>query len=209
MVDGLAANKEYRRYRIKTVEGANDFASIAEVITRRLSHGLRELEERRAQGQDPEGGKFSWLPDLILIDGGRGQVAAAQAAMRELGLNIPMFGLAKRIEEIVLPDEEESILLDRHSNALHLIQRVRDEAHRFAIIHHRTLRGRASIASQLDGVPGVGEKRRKAILKQFKTVEALMEASADDIAQTPGVPKHVAESVFQFLHQAEAPKAGE
>ena len=201
MVDGLAANREYRRYRIKTVEGANDFASIAEVITRRLSHGLKELEERRAQGLDPEGGKFSWLPDLILIDGGRGQVAAAQEAMRALGLDIPMFGLAKRIEEIVLPDEEESILLDRHSNALHLIQRVRDEAHRFAIIHHRTLRGHASIASRLDGVPGVGEKRRKAILRHFKTVEALRAASAEDIAAVPGVPKNVAAAVFRFLHE--------
>jgi len=203
MVDGLAANREYRRYRIKTVEGANDFASIAEVIHRRLAHGLEELESRRAQGLDPEGGKFSWLPDLILIDGGRGQVAAAQEAMRGLGLDIPMFGLAKRIEEIVLPDEEESILLDRHSNALHLIQRVRDEAHRFAIIHHRTLRGRASIASRLDGVPGVGEKRRKAILKHFKTVEALNAATAEEIAGVPGVPAKVAEAVHRFLHEAE------
>ena len=206
MVDGLAANREYRRYRIKTVEGVNDFASIAEVIHRRLSHGMRELEERQAQGLDPEGGKFSWLPDLILIDGGRGQVAAAQEAMRALGLDIPMFGLAKRIEEIVLPDEEESLLLDRHSNALHLIQRVRDEAHRFAIIHHRTLRGHASIASQLDGVPGVGEKRRRAILRHFKTVEALRAASPEEIAQAPGVPKKVAEAVFRFLHEAEAPE---
>ena len=201
MVDGLAANKEYRHYRIKTVEGANDFASIAEVISRRLSHGLKEIDERREQGLDMQGGKFSWLPDLILIDGGKGQVLAARDAMRALGLDIPIFGLAKRIEEIVLPDEEESILLDRHSNALHLIQRVRDEAHRFAIIHHRTLRGRASIASRLDGVPGVGEKRRRAILKQFKTVENLMAATADDIAQTPGVPKNVAEAVYRFLHE--------
>ena len=208
MVDGLAANREYRRYRIKTVEGANDFASIAEVISRRLSHGLKEIEERKAQGQDLEGGKFSWLPDLILIDGGKGQVLAAREAMRELGLDIPMFGLAKRIEEIVLPDEEESILLDRHSNALHLIQRVRDEAHRFAIIHHRALRGRASIASRLDGVPGVGEKRRKAILKHFKTVEALMDASPEDIAQAPGVPKQVAEAVHKYLHD-ETPKEPE
>ena len=209
MVDGLAANREYRRYRIKTVEGANDFASIAEVIRRRLTHGLKELEERRGQGLDPEGGKFSWLPDLILIDGGRGQVAAARDAMRELGLDIPLFGLAKRIEEIVLPDEEESILLDRHSNALHLIQRLRDEAHRFAIIHHRALRGRASIASQLDGVPGVGEKRRRAILKHFRTVEALKAASAGDIAGVPGVPEKVAASVYRFLHEADAHDAPE
>ena len=203
MVDGVSANKEYRRYRIKTVEGANDFASMYEVITRRLSHGLDELAERKAQGLDPQGGKFSWLPDLILVDGGRGQLAAAREAMQAQGLNIPMIGLAKRIEEIVLPDEEESLLLDRHSPALHVLQRVRDESHRFAIIHHRALRGKASIASRLDGIPGVGEKRKKAILKHFKTVEALKAATAEEIAEVPGVPEKVAESVWRFLHEGE------
>ena len=201
MVDGLSANKEYRHYRIKTVEGANDFASMYEVITRRLSHGLDELAERREQGLDPQGGKFSWLPDLILVDGGRGQLAAAMEAMEAQGLSIPIIGLAKRIEEIVLPGEAESILLDRHSNALHLIQRVRDESHRFAIIHHRALRGRASIASRLDGIPGVGEKRRKAILKHFKTVEALRAASLEDIKSVPGMPEKVAESVYRFMRE--------
>ena len=201
MVDGVSANREYRRYRIKTVEGANDFASMYEVITRRLSHGLDELQERREQGLDPEGGKFSWLPDLILVDGGRGQLTAAKEAMEAQGLSIPMIGLAKRIEEIVLHDQEESLLLDRHSPALHVLQRVRDESHRFAIIHHRTLRGKASISSRLDGIPGVGEKRKKAILKHFKTVEALKAASAEEIAQVPGVPEKVAESVWRFLHE--------
>jgi len=204
MVDGVSANKEYRRYRIKTVEGANDFASMYEVITRRLSHGLDELAERKEQGLDPQGGKFSWLPDLILVDGGRGQLAAAKEAMEAQGLNIPMIGLAKRIEEIVLPDQEESLLLDRHSPALHVLQRVRDESHRFAIIHHRALRGRASIASRLDGIPGVGEKRKKAILKHFKTVEALKAASAEEIAQVPGVPEKVAEAVWTFLRDQSA-----
>ncbi len=203
MVDGVSANKEYRRYRIKTVEGANDFASMYEVITRRLSHGLDELAERKAQGLDPQGGKFSWLPDLILVDGGRGQLAAAREAMLAQGLNIPMVGLAKRIEEIVLPDEEESLLLDRHSPALHVLQRVRDESHRFAIIHHRALRGKASISSRLDGIPGVGEKRKKAILKHFKTVEALKAATAEQIAEVPGVPEKVAEAVWRFLHEGE------
>ena len=199
MIDGVSRHDQYRIYRIKTVVGANDFASMHEVITRRLSHGLREIQERREAGEDIEGGKFSDLPDLILIDGGRGQLSAAQDAMHALGLDIPMFGLAKRIEEIVLPDCDESILLDRHSNALHLIQRLRDEAHRFAITHHRKLRSKASVASRLETVPGVGEKRRKAILKHFSTVEALKKASVDEIAAV--VPKHVAESVYQLLHQ--------
>ena len=200
---GMPAKKEYRHFRIKTVEGANDFASMYEVITRRLSHGLDELEARKAQGLDPEGGKFSWLPDLILVDGGRGQLTAAREAMLAQGLNIPMIGLAKRIEEIVLPDEEESLLLDRHSPALHVLQRVRDESHRFAIIHHRALRGKASISSRLDGIPGVGEKRKKAILKHFKTVEALKAATAEQIAEVPGVPEKVAEAVWRFLHEGE------
>ncbi|MDO4867545.1 MAG: excinuclease ABC subunit UvrC [Clostridia bacterium] len=209
MVDGVSANKEYRRYRIKTVEGANDFASMYEVITRRLSHGLDELAERREKGLDPQGGKFSWLPDLILVDGGRGQLAAAREAMLAQGLDIPMVGLAKRIEEIVLPDEEESILLDRHSPALHVLQRIRDESHRFAIIHHRTLRARASISSRLDGIPGVGEKRKKAILKHFKTVEALRAASLEEIQAVPGLPESVAEAVYRFLNEGGEEAGGE
>ena len=189
MIDGSSARKEYRHFRIKTVVGANDFASMHEVITRRLSHGLREPE-----------GKFGEMPDLILIDGGRGQLSAAQDAMHALGLSIPMFGLAKRIEEIVLPDREESILLDRASPALHMIQRLRDEAHRFAITHHRQLRGRHSVASALETIPGVGDKRRRALLTHFKSVEALREASLEEIAAVPGMNRPAAENVWNFLH---------
>lgn len=204
MIDGVCANREYRHYRIKTVQGANDFASHYEVMTRRLSHGLEELEQRKREGLDPEGGKFSWLPDLILIDGGCGQLNAALDAMHGMGLNIPMFGLAERIDEIYLPGQTETIILDRHSNALHLIQRLRDEAHRFAITHHRRLRGRTSVSSQLDGVPGVGEARRKAILKHFRTVEALKSAEIEDLEKVPGLPKNVAEAVYLFLRQESA-----
>ena len=200
MIDGVSANREYRHYRIKTVEGANDFASMHEVITRRLAHGLNELAERQAQGLDPRGGKFSDLPDLILIDGGRGQLSAAQDAMHALGLSIPMFGLAKRIEEIVLPDREESLLLDRSSPALHMIQRLRDEAHRFAITHHRQLRGRRSVASALNTVPGIGDKRRRALLTHFKSVEALRAASLEEIAAVSGMSRPAAENVWNFLH---------
>lgn len=203
MIDGKCANSEYRHYRIKTVQGANDFASMREVIARRLLHGQNELTERVREGLDPKGGKFSDLPDLILIDGGAGQLAAAQDAMRACGLNIPMFGLAKRIEEIVLPESDTRIVLDRHSNALHLIQRLRDEAHRFGITHHRALRSKASLASRLDTVSGVGENRRKAILKHFKTVEALKAATADEIAQVPGLPEGVAKNVYAMLHEGE------
>ena len=200
MINGMSANKEYRRFRIKTVIGPNDFASMHEVITRRFRHGLQEREERLRSGLDPAGGKFSDLPDLILIDGGRGQLEAALSAMRAQGGDVPMFGLAKRIEEIVLPDQEESILLDRHSEALHLIQRLRDEAHRFAITSHRALRARQSIRSQLEEVPGVGPNRRKALLKHFQTVEKLREADVEALSQVPGMTRPAAEAVYAFLH---------
>lgn len=200
MIDGYIRRDQYRIYRIKTVKGANDFASLHEVLTRRLSHGLRELSE----GKDASNGNFADFPDLILIDGGRGQLNAAMQAMHELGLDIPMFGLAERIDEIVLPYSDENILLDRHSNALHLIQRLRDEAHRFAITHHRKLRGKASISSRLDGVSGVGEKRKKAILKHFATVEALNRATVEEIAAVQGMNKTAAENVYAMLHTQNA-----
>ena len=203
MIDGVSRKDQYRIYRIKTVKGANDFASLNEVLTRRLTHGLKEIRERSEAGEELSGGKFSDLPDLIMIDGGRGQLSAAMEAMQAVGLNIPMFGLAERIDEIVLPYSDESILLDRHSNALHLIQRLRDEAHRFAITHHRKLRSKASVASRLDNVAGVGEKRRKAILKHFQTVEALKNAALEEIIAVPGMTRPVAENVYAMLHAGE------
>ena len=122
-------------------------------------------------------------------------------AQQALGLNIPMFGLAKRIEEIILPDEDESILLDKHSEALHLIQRLRDEAHRFAISHHRSLRGAAALKSRLDDIPGVGPKRKKAILQQFETMEALEKASVEDICQAEGISTQTAQAIYDSLHK--------
>ena len=204
MIDGVCANKEYRHFRIKTVEGANDFASINEVITRRLAHARKETEEREAAGLPMEGGKFTDLPDLILIDGGRGQLNAAMAAMAESPYDIPMFGLAERIDEIILPYSDESLLLDRHSNALHAVQRLRDEAHRFAITHHRALRGKNSVGSRLEDIPGVGPNRRKAILKHFKTIEALKNATVDEINAVPGLPRSAAEAVYAKLHEEKA-----
>ncbi len=211
MIDGVCRKDQYRIYRIKTVQGANDFASHHEVMTRRLSHGLKELAERRQAGEDPREGRFSDLPDLILIDGGKGQLSYAMDAMHAQGLDIPMFGLAERVDEIVLPYSDETIYLDRHSNALHLIQRLRDEAHRFAITHHRKLRSKASVASRLDGVAGVGEKRKKAILKHFATVEALKNASVEEICAVDGMTRPAAENVYAMLHAADTasePDAG-
>ncbi len=203
MKNGRPANRDYRYFRIKTVEGPNDFASMKEVLTRRLKHGLTEREERIAGGLDPAGGKFSELPDLILIDGGRGQLNAAIEAMEEVGLTIPIFSLAERIDEIILPDQSESILLDRHSDALHLIQRLRDEAHRFAISHHRSLRGAHALKSKLDEIPGVGPVRKRAILKHFETMEALMEASVEEICEVQSVSVQTAQTIYDVLHKEE------
>ncbi len=206
MIDGVAAPKEYRHFRIKTVEGANDFASMHEVISRRFTHGLTEKAEREEAGLPALGGKFSDIPDLILIDGGRGQLNEALTAMHEAGGDVRMFGLAKRIEEIVLPEADESLLLDRHSEALHLIQRLRDEAHRFGITHHRKLRAKHSATSSLDGIPGVGPKKKKALLKQFKTVEALKNASEEELAAAEGVGPALSQIIYQHFH---AQKGGE
>jgi len=203
MKNGRPANRDYRYFRIKTVEGPNDFASMKEVLTRRLRHGLTEREERIAGGLDPAGGKFSELPDLILIDGGRGQLSAAIEAMEEVGVSIPIFSLAERIDEIILPDQNESILLDRHSDALHLIQRLRDEAHRFAISHHRSLRGAHALKSKLDEIPGVGPVRKRAILKHFETMEALMEATVEEICEVQSVSHQTAQAIYDALHKAE------
>ena len=195
MIDGVSANKEYRHFRIKTVEGPNDFASMREMLSRRLAHGLQEVEEGAAKA------RFADFPDLILIDGGRGQLNAALEAMRESGLDIPMFGLAKRIEEIVLPNEEESIVLDRHSNALHLIQRLRDEAHRFGITHHRALRAKNSVASRLESIPSVGTARRRALLTHFRSMEALRQASPEEIALVNGISPALAQTIYEYLHK--------
>ena len=200
MKGGRPSNRDYRYFKIRTVDGPNDFASMHEVITRRLSHGLREIEERKAAGQDLAGGRFSELPDVILIDGGRGQLKYAQDAMHALGLTIPMFALAERIDEIYLPGENDSIYLDRHSEALHLIQHLRDEAHRFAISHHRSLRGAAALKSRLDSIEGIGPVRKKAILKHFETMEALEQAGIKELCEVEGIAEHTAQVIYDALH---------
>ncbi len=197
-IDGVAAKKEYRRFRIKTVEGANDFASLNEVLGRRFEHGLKEKAEREAAGLSPIGGKFSDLPDLVLIDGGPQQLRFARQALLDMGAEVAMFGLAKKQEEIFLPDREEPILLDHHTPELHLIQRIRDEAHRFCITHHRGLRGKASIHSQLEDIPGIGPKRRKALLTKLGSLKAIREATEEELLAIPGMNKTAAEAVLRW-----------
>ena len=196
--DGLPDKKAYRIYRIKTVEGANDFASMAEVITRRFTHGLRERHEREEAGLDPDAGSFSRMPDVILIDGGPEQLLFAHRAMQEAGASVPMFGLAKRFEEIYLPGREDPIVLDRRSNALHLVQYVRDEAHRFGITHHRALRGKEGLKSELSAIPGVGPKKQAALIRHFRSVKAIFEASREELCQVEGISGALAERILEY-----------
>lgn len=199
--DGLPDKKAYRIYRIKTVEGANDFASMAEVITRRFTHGLKERHEREQAGLDPDEGSFSKLPDVILIDGGPEQLLFAHRAMQEAGASVPMFGLAKRFEEIYLPGREDPIVLDRRSNALHLVQHVRDEAHRFGITHHRALRGKEGLKSELSSIPGVGPKKQAALIRHFRSVKAIFEATQEELCQVEGISDGLAQRIMDYAAQ--------
>ncbi|HSS35477.1 MAG TPA: excinuclease ABC subunit UvrC [Patescibacteria group bacterium] len=179
--DGKPRTGEYRRFRIKTVQGANDFASHQEVLRRRF---------RRAKAGD-EGSEeeLRWrLPDLVIVDGGKGQVSAAAEVLAELGMSdLPLAGLAKEREELFLPGRPDPILLPATSQALYLVQRLRDEAHRFAITYHRDLRAKASVRSAFDDLPGVGPKRRRALLRVFGSVKRVRDAPVEQIAAVPGI----------------------
>jgi excinuclease ABC subunit C len=226
-IDGKPAPNQYRRFRVKTDVGADDFATMQEIMRRRfkraaVTEGLRdtdpalsdeglgaldaELAELTAPSEDAvsrqstadtrQSGDAWDLPDLVIIDGGKGQLGAAVQVMRELGVyQIPTVGLAKRFEELFVPDEDEPVVLPRGSEALYLVQRVRDEAHRFAITFHRQVRAKSSIQSALDTIPGIGPKRKKALLKKFGSVKAIREAEVEDIASTLGFTRALADKV--------------
>lgn len=194
--NGLPSKKDYRIFRIKTVEGPNDFASMAEAIGRRFTHGLSERHEREQAGLDPNTGSFSKLPDVVLIDGGPQQLAFAQRAMHEAGASVPMFGLAKRFEEIYLPGRpDDPIVLDKRSNALHLVQYVRDEAHRFGITHHRALRGKDTLKSRLNEIEGIGPKKQQALIRHFHSVKAIFEAPKEELMRVEGISEKLAERI--------------
>jgi excinuclease ABC subunit C len=193
--NGLAKGSEYRRFRIRTVEGPNDFAMMQEALRRRFRRGL---EER--QNLQTEGGKFAKFPDLLLIDGGKGQLSAVSEVLAELGLeHLPRIGLAKQEEEIYLPDREEPVRLSRRSEALKLLQRVRDEAHRFAITYHKSLRDQRTVASSLDLVTGIGPKKKQALLKHFGSVKRIREASLEELMRVEGINAKLAESIKEQL----------
>ena len=210
--DGLPRKGEYRRFVIKGVDGQNDVASMHEVITRRfrrlLDEQARSTEVATDNGPmlvDPETGrprKFAYAPGLVVVDGGPPQVAAARRALDELGIDdIPVCGLAKRLEEVWLPDREDPVILPRTSEGLYLLQRVRDEAHRFAITHHRSRRSRTMVESLLDDVPGLGEVRRKTLMKYFGSLRKLRAATVAEIAQVPGIGERTALAIKGAVDQ--------
>jgi len=221
-VNGRPEPREYRRFRIRSGETPDDFRMMAEVIRRRFTRAARLRSETgalslAAVGADETIEAFSptedeperpgaardagWaLPDLVIVDGGKGQLSAAVGVLRELDLtDVPVAGLAKRFEEIFLPDRSEPILLARNSQGLYLVQRIRDEAHRFAITYHRSVRGRRALASVFDDVAGIGPARKKALLKAFGSVRRIREASVEELAGTPGIPRDLAERLKQHL----------
>ena len=189
--DGKPASSEYRRFKIRSVKGQNDFAMMQEVITRRFRRALEDDE------------KFNTLPDLMLIDGGKGQLSAAQAVMKTFGASrlpdIPLIALAKRIEEIFVPGTSEPIVLREDNPTLHMIQRLRDEAHRFAVTYHRQLRQKSLSVSVLDEIPNLGPKRKQALLQHFGSIKAIREASLDGLLAVKGIPRSVAENIRKHL----------
>jgi excinuclease ABC subunit C len=210
--DGLPRKSEYRRFTIRH-EGQSDVAAMHEVITRRFERLLKakDSDDDEGPGIDPETGKprkFAYKPALVVVDGGPPQVAAAHAAMQELGItDVALSGLAKRLEEVWLPNDPDPVIMPRTSEGLYLLQRIRDEAHRFAITHHRTRRSKSMIDSVLDPVAGLGPTRRKALLKSFGSVRKLRLATAEEIATVPGIGAATAQSIVQALATGEAAPA--
>ena len=192
--NGVPKGSDYRRFKIRTVVGPNDFAMLQEAVRRRFRKGL---EER--QNLATEKGKFALFPDLLLIDGGKGQLSAVQEVMDELGLAITTIGLAKQEEEIFLTGWEEPLQLSRRSEALKLLQRVRDEAHRFAVTYHKTLRDKQITASGLDGIKGIGQQKKKLLIKQFGSVRGIRAATVEELAKVPGITRKLAEQIKEEL----------
>ena len=200
--DGKAKRSDYRKFRIRSVQGPNDYASMEEVLTRRFTHGIEEEEKLRRQGMDAAFGSFTRFPDLIMMDGGRGQVNIALAVLEKLGLSIPVCGMVKddnhRTRGLYYQNVE--IPIDHHSEGFRLITRIQDEAHRFAIEYHRSLRSKSQVRSILDDIPGIGPVRRKALMRHFKSQEAIREARLEELAAAPGMNQGAARQVYQFFH---------
>ena len=224
--DGLPRKSEYRRFELKSVDGQDDPASLREVLTRRLARLAAERVQGptegpggpgpqrgapvdrgpREEGAAPARRKFAYPPNLIVVDGGRPQLAAALDAVEAAGRpDLAVVALAKRMEEVYLPGSPDPVVIPRTSEALYLLQRVRDEAHRFAIAYHRNLRGKSMTRSVLDGIPGVGESRRKQLVRHFGSARKVAQASVEELEQVPGLGPRLARTVWRHLHGGAAP----
>ena len=201
---GKPKKSDYRKFRIKTVAGPDDYACMKEVLTRRLLHGIEERHDLEVRDIDAQYGSFTKFPDLILMDGGRGQVNICLQVLDELGITIPVCGMVKddnhRTRGLYYNNVE--LPIDTRSEGFKLITRIQDEAHRFAIEYHRSLRSKAQVKSSLDDIPGIGPARRKALMKAFKSIEDIRQSSVEDLAAVPEIPLSTAQQIYDFFHSA-------
>ena len=204
--DGKPKNSDYRKFRIKTVVGSDDYASMREVLTRRFTHALTEIRQMAKEGKDPSFGSFTKLPDLVLMDGGRGQVNIAEDVLSQVGLDIPVAGMVKddRHNTRGLYYHNKEIDFGKNRAAFLLITRIQDEAHRFAITYHRSLRAKEQVRSMLESIPNIGPARRKALLTAFASIDAIKKAELADLEAVDGMNKRSAESVYNFFRQEKA-----
>ena len=202
--DGSPRRSDYRKFRIKTVQGPDDYASMREVLTRRFEHGIEEAGKLQEQGLERENGSFTRYPDLIMMDGGKGQVHIAEEVLERLGIHIPVCGMVKddrhRTRGIYFRGQELPININ--SEGFHLMTRIQDEVHRFAIEYHRSLRSKVQVHSILDDIPGIGEKRRRALMKRFGSIEAVQNAQIEELAQTETMNMGAARKVYGFFHSS-------
>lgn len=204
--NGKPKRSDYRKFRIKTVEGPNDYASMEEVLTRRFEHGMEEKQQQKEKNQEEQYGSFTRFPDLILMDGGKGQVHSALSVLEKLKLEIPVCGMVKddkhRTRGLYYKNQE--IPIEKDSEAFRLITRIQDEAHRFAIEYHRSLRSKNQIHSVLDEIAGIGPARRKALMKHFMGVEKIKEATVEELAEVSSMNEKSAQAVYDFFHKTNA-----
>jgi excinuclease ABC subunit C len=195
--DGLPKRSDYRRFAIKGIGGQDDVGSMEEMLRRRFSRYLKEKDDPPASRR-----RFSYPPALVVVDGGRGQLGAATRVLEDLGLHIPHVGLAKRLEEVYFPHRPDPLQIPRGSEALFVLQHIRDEAHRFAITYHRQKRERRALSSPLDEVPGVGPSRKRTLMKRFGSLTKIRQAAVPELAATPGIGPQLAEEIHRRLRAA-------
>lgn len=200
---GKPKRSDYRKFRIKTVSGPDDYACMKEVLTRRFLHGMEEKKELKEKELEKEFGSFTRFPDLLLMDGGKGQVNIALQVLDELHLNIPVCGMVKDDNHNTrgLYYNNKEIIIDRNSEGFKLITRIQDEAHRFAIEYHRSLRSKAQVKSVLDEIPGIGPSRRKALMRRFKSIEEVKNADVETLAGIDEIPENIAKGIYDFFHE--------